>query len=297
VQGVRRFTTAFGPRHLLQNVLTPTIENGSPGSANAESDTDVLHPHAHGLAALSVRIASERGQNLFAWFVPAPAYGPQPTIVLLHGWGGCGGDLMPVARVLHGIGFAVLLIDSRNHGRSDHDDHSSLPRFAQDLDCAINWLSSQAIVNAEQIVALGHSVGGAAVLLAASRRDDLCAATSISAFAHPEALMRRWFATRRVPYWPVGWLSNRYLERVIGARFDDIAPVNTLSKARCPVLLMHGRQDTTVPVDDARHIWAQRRSANATLVEYEGGHSSFDDELAVTNRLVDFLRQALEARM
>ena len=85
------------------------------------------------------------------------------------------------------------------------------------------------------------------MLLSASRRDDLAAVASIAAFAHPEQLMRRWFAVRYVPYWPFAWLINRSLERVMGANFDDIAPVNTVAKTTCPVLLVHGRQDTIVP--------------------------------------------------
>ena len=95
-------------------------------------------------------------------------------------------------------------------------------------------------------MALGHSVEAAVVLLSASRRDDLAAVASIAAFAHPEQLMRRWFAVRYVPYWPFAWLINRSLERVMGANFDDIAPVNTVAKTTCPVLLVHGRQDTIV---------------------------------------------------
>jgi pimeloyl-ACP methyl ester carboxylesterase len=31
-------------------------------------------------------------------------------------------------------GFTVLLIDARNHGGSDADTFSSIPRFAEDLD-------------------------------------------------------------------------------------------------------------------------------------------------------------------
>ena len=209
-------------------------------------------PQAHGLPAQTIRIPAARGLSLFAWFVPAIAAGPRPTIVLLHGWCGNASNFLPAAHALHQAGFAVLLIESRNHGRSDWADHSSLPRFAEDLDSAIDWLKTLPLVDTKRIVALGHSIGAAAVLLSASRRHDLAAVVSISAFAHPEQVMRRWFALRYVPYWPLAWLINRALERVIGASFDDIAPVNTVAKSTCPVLLVHGRQDTVVPISDAR---------------------------------------------
>jgi uncharacterized protein len=190
-------------------------------------------PQAHGLMAQAVRIPAARGLSLFAWFVPDVAAGPRPTVVLLHGWCGNASNLMPAAQTLNRAGFAVLLMESRNHGRSDRDDHSSLPRFAEDLDSAIDWLKTLSSVDKTRIVAIGHSVGAAAVLLSASRRHDLAAVVSIAAFAHPEQLMQRWFAMRYVPYWPVAWLINRALERVIGASFNDIAPVNT---PLCPSL-------------------------------------------------------------
>ena len=246
--------------------------------------------------AQTVRIPAARGLTLFAWFVPARAIGPRPAVVLLHGWCGNASNLLPAAQALHQAGFAVLLMESRNHGRSDRDDHSSLPRFAEDLDSAIDWLKTLAHVDTTRIVALGHSVGAAAVLLSASRRHDLAAVVSIAAFAHPEQLMRRWFALRYVPYWPLAWLINRSLERVIGANFDDIAPVNTVTKATCPVLLVHGRQDTVVPVTDAHRIWRRSNELNVTLIECDGTHEAFDDADGITRNILDFVESALCAR-
>ena len=252
-----------------------------------------LQPADLGLTARSVRIPVANGLSLFAWYVPAgTAAQPAPAIVLLHGWGGNASTLLSAAQALHGAGYAVLLPESRNHGRSDRDGHSSLPRFAQDLDLALNWLLAQPGIDARRVSALGHSVGGAAVLLSASRRHDLHAAISVSAFAHPEQVMRRWLAARRVPYWPLGWLVNRYVERVIGARFRDIAPLHTLARAQCPVLLLHGRQDVMVPLDDARQLWQHRASANVTLLECDGSHEGFDDVAGVTRQILNFLHLA-----
>ena len=249
-----------------------------------------LQPADLGLTARSVRIPVANGLSLFAWYVPAgTAAQPAPAIVLLHGWGGNASTLLSAAQALHRAGYAVLLPESHNHGRSDRDGHSSLPRFAQDLDLALDWLLAQPDIDAKRLSALGHSVGGAAVLLSASRRHDLHAAISVSAFAHPEQVMRRWLAARRVPYWPLGWLVNRYVEGVIGARFRDIAPLHTLARAQCPVLLLHGCQDVMVPLDDARQLWQHRANANVTLLECDGSHEGFDDLTEVTRQILNFL--------
>lgn len=267
----------LGLRHLLHRGLAP------------EATVAGSHPTDHGLMAQAVRIPGARGLNLFAWFVPAPGPGLHPAIVLLHGWGGNASTLLPAAQALHRAGYAVLLLESRNHGRSDRDDYSSLPRFAEDLDSALDWLSSHKDVNAGCLMALGHSVGGAAVLLSASRRHDLRAVVSVSAFAHPEQVMRRWLMARHVPYWPLGWLVNRYVEWVISARFDDIAPINTLAHANCPVLLLHGKQDVMVPVADARELWQSRGKASVLLIECNGTHAGFDNLDQVTRSILAFL--------
>ena len=49
--------------------------------------------------------------------------------------------------------------------------------------------------------------------------------------------MRRWFCLRGIPQRPLGSLILRYVERVIGHRFDDIAPIATIRRLHCPVLL------------------------------------------------------------
>lgn len=275
---------ALGARQWLHRGLTPPVDTGGPTPAELDLD------------ARSVWLPAARGARLFAWYVAAPGQSPAPAAVLLHGWGGNASHLLPAARALHKAGFAVLLPEARNHGRSSRTDHSSLPRFAQDLEAALDWLARSPGVDGGRLVALGHSVGGAATLLVASRRSDLAAAVSIGAFAHPEWVMRRWLSARRIPYWPLGWLVNRYVERLIGARFDHIAPLATLPMARCPVLLLHGAQDSTVPVTDARALAAQGADAAVTLQVLDGRHEGFADPAAAEAAVIGFLARTLSDR-
>ncbi|WP_363323710.1 alpha/beta fold hydrolase [Accumulibacter sp.] len=79
-----------------------------------------------------------------------------------------------------------------------------LPRCAEDLAHAVDWLCAQAEVDAHRVGVIGHSVGAAAALLLASQRQDLVAAVTLAAFADPAAIMRRWLKAQRIPYWPLG---------------------------------------------------------------------------------------------
>lgn len=237
---------------LLRGLRAPREAHQGPG------------PRQVGLAEQAwqaVEIAGPQGQKLFAWWVPSASPGPGTpltppgaAVLVMHGWGANAEHMLPALPPLHRAGFAVLLLEARCHGRSSDAAFSSLPRFAEDIAAGLAWLRRQAGVDGQRLALLGHSVGAAAALLHAARVDDVCGVVSLAAFAHPRELMRRFLAERRVPYPMLGWWVLRHVQRVIGARFDDIAPITSLQALRCPVLLVHGRDDRTVPFADALRL-------------------------------------------
>ena len=254
-----------------------------------------LTPQDHGLNFSQARIPTANGKQLAGWLIPSTRVGDRPALVILHGWGSNSEQMLPLARPFHAAGYTLLMIDARCHGHSDEDRFPSLPLFAEDLDHAIDWLRRQPGIAASEISVLGHSVGAGAALLSASRRNDLRAVVSVSAFAHPEGVIRRRLEAKKVLYRPFGWYSLRYIERFIGHRFDDMAPENTIAGVRCPVLLVHGRQDETVPVGDALRIHTQSLTANVDLLLVDGDHAFTAEQgrqiSAIASLLSDWLRR------
>jgi pimeloyl-ACP methyl ester carboxylesterase len=91
-------------------------------------------------------------------------------------------------------------------------------------------------------------------------------------------------------------LVARYVEWVIGYRFEAIAPLNTLCQIACPVLLVHGTDDQTVPIDDARRILANGRAPQVQLLEIaDAGHDSTDQIERYTGALLRFLDESWSA--
>jgi pimeloyl-ACP methyl ester carboxylesterase len=248
-------------------------------------------PGDYGLSYQELGIQTLQGKRLFAWWLPAEIPGSS-TMILLHGWGGNAELMLPLAIPLHNAGMNVLLLDARNHGRSDSASFSSLPRFSEDVSSAINWVKTHGEKPLNKIGLLGHSVGAGAVLLEASRRDDVSAVISISAFAHPEWMMRRYLRRFWIPQFVITWI-NRYVEWVIRHRFDDIAPMNTAEKVKCPILLVHGKMDETVPISDTLAIKNNCGNyAIDTLLVDDAGHDSTDKIERHAEYLINFLRKA-----
>jgi len=246
-------------------------------------------PSHYGLPYREVSIPTVRGKRLFGWFIPVET--TAPTVIILHGWGANAELMLPLAAPLHKAGFNVLTMDARGHGRSDGDTFSSLPRFAEDLGCAIDWL--KAYSDTPSIALLGHSVGAGAVLLEASRRKDISAVVSVSAFAHPEWMMQRYLNRFHTPRLLSYWII-RYVEWVIGHQYEAIAPMNTARRLGCPVLLVHGKADKVVPVEDAHVIHKNAGSERVELLLVDdAGHESVDKIEEQSHHLTGFLSRVM----
>ncbi len=250
-------------------------ETGSPGD--------------YGLAFEAVRIPTVRGRHLFGWLLPA--LHARRTVVVLHGWGSNAELMLPIAEPLARAGFNLLLFDARNHGTSDGDSFSSLPRFAEDLGMSIAWLKRHHSQRAECIAVLGHSVGAGAALFEATRNRDIGAVISVAAFAHPAEVTAGYLRPLHLPH-AIIRLVILYVEWIIGQRFETIAPVNSVRRIPCPILLVHGTDDRTVSITDARRIFANCRASGARLLEIDGaGHDSVDKIEAHAGEMLAFLGQ------
>lgn len=244
-------------------------------------------PDSLGLPYTQHYITTKKEKQLFAWFMPSDD--SCCTLVIVHGWGANAEMMLPLAQPFHQAGMDVLIYDARNHGQSDGDSFSSLPRFAEDLDMVLKWLKQK---NPDhQVVVLGHSVGAAASILCASRGADIDLVISVSGFAHPKLVMNRHLNRPWLP----GFLRPLiigYIQWVIGFRFDDIAPMNRIPHVRCPVLLAHGTADTTVPIEDMHLIEASATDERAVQVlAVEGAtHDSVEHFRRHASELIGFAK-------
>jgi len=181
-----------------------------------------------------------------------------------------------------------MFLDARNHGLSEHDSFTSMPRFAADLDVAAAWLRDHEEVT--EVAVIGHSVGAGAAILSASRGDVVDAVVSVSAPAHPGDMMRRQLAA--IPR-PIVDLVLAAVQRVIGHRFDSFAPRARIGLVDAPILLVHGAMDTVVPRGSLDELAAAQPDADVLLVP-DGGHSDLAPFQRDFAAVIDFLHRSTE---
>jgi dipeptidyl aminopeptidase/acylaminoacyl peptidase len=253
------------------------------------------HRPLSGGSVVRTQVIGLRGQRLAVWLArpasTAARTAPLPLVVGVHGWGANASTLWPVVQPLVDQGLAVALFDASSHGHSSAEDFCSLPRFADDLAAVLAMLRSQPGIAGDRVAVLGHSVGAAAVLLHAARQRDVRAVVSLSAFAHPQEMMERWMREHRLPRRWLGPLVLAHVQQTIGARFDDIAPLTLLPRVACRALLVHGRQDSVVPLSDGLRLHAAQPAA--AWMPVDGDHDLRDALAPHAPAIVDFIAECL----
>jgi pimeloyl-ACP methyl ester carboxylesterase len=239
----------------------------------------------------SVKYPTKNNKQLYGWWIPAPRDQMESasTIILVHGWNRNVGRMMPYIKELHPAGFNLLVFDSRNHGSSDADEFSSMPKFAEDIIASINFLEKKPNSSIENLGVIGLSMGGAASIYAASKDVRIKKVIAVGAFAHPAVVMKREIQKKHIPY-PLIWMFFKYVQYKIGISFDKIAPINNIGRVKAKLLLIHGEQDDVVLVEDAQSMEKAGNQETLELWTVPGkGHSDCHEDAEYWNRVKAFL--------
>ena len=209
--------------------------------------------------------------SLAGWFVPAAVTGPgapgavassagasptpRPGIVVVHGWESNRGRTFAHVRYLNAAGFNCLVFDVRGHGDSPEEYlPMNVPEFADDTVAAVQWLAARPEVSVVGV--LGHSMGGAGAILAASREPAIQAVVSLSSPADLVRMTRKTFemAEMSIPgpvATPLAFLTAAVLLAPRRHSLADASAMDAVGRYRGPLLLIHGAQDHGVPVAHA----------------------------------------------
>jgi len=184
-----------------------------------------------------------------------PTSDAAPTILLCHGNGGNLTHLLDSLSLLHHLGLTCFAFDYRGYGASG--GRTTEAGTYRDAQAAYEWLTGAKGVPADQIILLGRSLGASVAAHLAGRvpAGALVIESAFTSFLE--------MAARFYPYLPVR-LFRRFL-----FRYDTLA---YLKRVRCPVLVLHSRDDELVPFVFGTRLF-EAANEPKQFVEIFGSHN------------------------
>jgi uncharacterized OsmC-like protein/fermentation-respiration switch protein FrsA (DUF1100 family) len=202
--------------------------------------------------------------HLLAGRLHLPAGPAQAWAVFAHCFT-CSKDLHAgriIAEALAARGFGVLRFDFTGLGQSQGDfAETNFSSNVADLVAATEWLTKE---HAAPTLLVGHSLGGTAVLAAATQLDSILAVATVGAPADPaHVLLQLGDALDTIEADGEATVDLAGRPFRIQRHFTEDAREQTiltsLAKLRKAVLFLHAPQDLTVSIDDAGALYQAAR--------------------------------------
>ncbi len=190
-----------------------------------------------------------------------PDVQPRGCVLLAHCFT-CSKSLKITRQLATGIeagGFAVLRFDFTGLGESEGDfAETSVTTNVADLEAAARYLETRGL---GPCVMAGHSLGGAATILAAANVPSVKAVVAVAAPSGPEHVRHLFSDEDLTKVFEAGTATINIAGRpfeISREFFDDLtrhcSPERIAALGR-PLLVVHGTADTIVPISEGERIF------------------------------------------
>jgi uncharacterized protein len=178
-------------------------------------------------------------------------------VILLHGVGDTRHGMMSHAEFLVRAGYTVLTPDARGHGESGGKFITYGVLEAEDVHLWADWLLARGVW---RLYGLGESMGAAILLESLAREPRFRTVVAECPFATFEEVARyRLAQASGAPEWmfrPIAAIGFGYARLRYGVDLTKATPLAAVRAARTPILLIHGDQDTNIPIAQSRELAA-----------------------------------------
>jgi alpha-beta hydrolase superfamily lysophospholipase len=236
---------------------------------------------------------------------------PRGTVLVLHGFAEDPSALADRMAALNRHGWNVAALDTRAHGRSGGEFGSFGGREAADVRTWIDALAANGRVGnknehgaedgpAPVVAVWGRSMGAAIAARAAANDPRIGAVVLEAPYVDLEETLTRVLKRKRIPL--PGLLAGLVLKRagaIAGVSLVRPRPIDLVPTIHAPALVLHGTDDTLIPLEDAR-LLAGSFPRPARLIEVPGaGHSTVVEVggPGLLDRVATFLDEAADTQV
>lgn len=224
--------------------------------------------------------------ELASWLLrPAEPDAETPLVLVAHGWGASYATVLRLAQPLVQHGFEVLLFDVRGHGRNQPVPFVTVRHFRDDLMSVVTYAARR--FPGRRLVLVGHSLGGAAAVLAAAEGAAVDGLVLIATPSDVVRITQEYLTDRGMPGRLMVTVLRPFWWRRMGGSFRPHMPARRIRELRVPVLIIQPENDRRVGRDHAERL----SSAAGVPYQLVPGHEHTDVlEAPMTTRLVvDFV--------
>ena len=211
----------------------------------------IITPAALGLDYEDIIFEAADGVKLSGWFVPARE--PKGVVLFCHSNAGNISTYLDSVKLLNGLGLSVFIFDYRSYG--DSEGKPTEQGTYMDAEAAWRYLIEKKGFSNDEMIILGRSLGGA-VGSHLARKHTPKALIIESSFTSFDDIAKVHF-----PYVPIRLIA-RYNYNV----------VDNLQNVKCPVLIVHSRDDEIVPFRMGRKLFEYANEPKGFL-EITGDHN------------------------
>jgi uncharacterized protein len=208
-------------------------------------------PRAKGLSYQVVVFKAADGIELHGWFIPAaPARG---VVLFCHGNAGNISHRLESIELFHQLGLNTFIFDYRGYGQSQ--GRPSEAGTYRDAEAAWRYLLNEQNISPARIMVFGRSLGGAVAAWLAQHQTPAGLILESTFTSIPD------IGAEAYPFLPVRLMSRYHYNTV-----------DYVGRVRCPLLIVHSRDDEMIPVAHGRRLFVAAKEPKEFL-EIRGSHN------------------------
>lgn len=210
-----------------------------PPSASYRDDSNIIKLKTSSGEAISAKFY----ENAAATF----------TILFSHGNAEDIGMIERFVSRLRENGFAVFTYDYNGYGTSEGSPTENATY--EDIDAAYKYLTEERSIPADRIILHGRSIGGGPAVDLASRQrvGGLILESSFTS-------------------------ASRVLTKIRIIPFDRFDNIDKIASVKCPILVIHGKKDWTIPFHHGEALFAAANEPKTFLWIDSAGHNNLFDK-------------------